>query len=307
MFDFETIGTVHVAVTKFSQSKVKLSDNHYLRSRLLNVAPSCIRPPNNATIVAAFDHRVPLPSSPPPNTDEQSVHHQIHFPIQKRAIEILDCGKNMFSNSLVDDEDWVKLTRSPSRAVLESINLAQKAQVRYDKEAESESATHQCSNYGSISAQAERDDNYAPEMALSVTDQLMEGVDTTRLQKSTYNAKGLLKDLTMLTGSCKFDNALSLKLTNDHPSMQIIHRKVSLILGQWVSKTLKTPVKVYCSGDTVDRRKNQFAGEDDSVAPEKTNDVISDVSMTSSLTRLSGNCIFVPVLHKVSLLVPPVS
>ncbi|KAL4574779.1 hypothetical protein LXL04_021617 [Taraxacum kok-saghyz] len=40
----------------------------------------------------------------------------------------------------------------------------------------------------------------------------------------------------------RFDNALSLKLTNDHPSMRIIHRKVSLILGQWVSKDTKRPV-----------------------------------------------------------------
>ncbi|KAL4570459.1 hypothetical protein LXL04_026113 [Taraxacum kok-saghyz] len=29
----------------------------------------------------------------------------------------------------------------------------------------------------------------------------------------------------------RFDNALSLKLINDHPSMRIIHRKVSLILS----------------------------------------------------------------------------
>ncbi|GJY52232.1 importin-11 isoform X1, partial [Tanacetum coccineum] len=33
-----------------------------------------------------------------------------------------------------------------------------------------------------------------------------------------------------------FNNALSLELTNDHPNMRIIHRKVALILSQWVSE-----------------------------------------------------------------------
>ncbi|KAF3644002.1 hypothetical protein FXO38_20387 [Capsicum annuum] len=33
-----------------------------------------------------------------------------------------------------------------------------------------------------------------------------------------------------------FNGALSLELTNDHPNMRIIHRKVALILGQWVSE-----------------------------------------------------------------------
>ncbi|XP_059636926.1 uncharacterized protein LOC132279029 [Cornus florida] len=33
-----------------------------------------------------------------------------------------------------------------------------------------------------------------------------------------------------------FSGALSLELTNDHPNMRIIHRKVALILGQWVSE-----------------------------------------------------------------------
>ncbi|GFY83795.1 ARM repeat superfamily protein [Actinidia rufa] len=35
-----------------------------------------------------------------------------------------------------------------------------------------------------------------------------------------------------------FNGALALELTNDHPNMRIIHRKVALILGQWVSETL---------------------------------------------------------------------
>ncbi|KAL7590187.1 hypothetical protein Lser_V15G39371 [Lactuca serriola] len=45
-----------------------------------------------------------------------------------------------------------------------------------------------------------------------------------------------------------FDNALSLELTNDHPNMRIIHRKVALILGQWVSE-IKDDTKrpVYCA------------------------------------------------------------
>ncbi|KVI11424.1 hypothetical protein Ccrd_010162 [Cynara cardunculus var. scolymus] len=45
-----------------------------------------------------------------------------------------------------------------------------------------------------------------------------------------------------------FNNALSLELTNDHPNMRIIHRKVALILGQWVSE-IKDDTKrpVYCA------------------------------------------------------------
>ncbi|TYI87724.1 hypothetical protein E1A91_D04G155800v1 [Gossypium mustelinum] len=35
-----------------------------------------------------------------------------------------------------------------------------------------------------------------------------------------------------------FDGALSLELSNDHPNMRIIHRKVALILGQWVSEEI---------------------------------------------------------------------
>ena len=52
------------------------------------------------------------------------------------------------------------------------------------------------------------------------------------------NTLGLYPNATTFNtlGHAWFDNALSLKLTNDHPSMRIIHRKVSLILGQWVSK-----------------------------------------------------------------------
>ncbi|KAK9699161.1 hypothetical protein RND81_08G156900 [Saponaria officinalis] len=46
-----------------------------------------------------------------------------------------------------------------------------------------------------------------------------------------------------------FNGALSLELTNDHPNMRIIHRKVALILGQWVSE-IKDDTKraVYCAG-----------------------------------------------------------
>ncbi|GMH26512.1 hypothetical protein Nepgr_028355 [Nepenthes gracilis] len=43
-----------------------------------------------------------------------------------------------------------------------------------------------------------------------------------------------------------FNAALSLELTNDHPNMHIIHRKVALILGQWVSEIKDdTKPKVY--------------------------------------------------------------
>ncbi|GJY98721.1 putative ribonuclease H-like domain-containing protein [Tanacetum coccineum] len=44
-----------------------------------------------------------------------------------------------------------------------------------------------------------------------------------------------------------FNNALSLEFTNDHPNMRIIHRKVALILDQWVSE-IKDDTKrpVYC-------------------------------------------------------------
>ncbi|KAH1123404.1 hypothetical protein J1N35_006564 [Gossypium stocksii] len=45
-----------------------------------------------------------------------------------------------------------------------------------------------------------------------------------------------------------FNGALSLELSNDHPNMRIIHRKVALILGQWVSE-IKNDTKraVYCA------------------------------------------------------------
>nr|XP_017243835.1 PREDICTED: importin-11-like isoform X2 [Daucus carota subsp. sativus] len=45
-----------------------------------------------------------------------------------------------------------------------------------------------------------------------------------------------------------FNGALSLELTNDHPNMRIIHRKVALILGQWVSEIKDdTRRAVYCA------------------------------------------------------------
>ncbi|KAM7467952.1 hypothetical protein LguiB_015514 [Lonicera macranthoides] len=45
-----------------------------------------------------------------------------------------------------------------------------------------------------------------------------------------------------------FNGALSLELTNDHPNMRIIHRKVALILGQWVSEIKDdTRRQVYCA------------------------------------------------------------
>ncbi|XP_051113864.1 uncharacterized protein LOC127239659 [Andrographis paniculata] len=45
-----------------------------------------------------------------------------------------------------------------------------------------------------------------------------------------------------------FNGALSVELTNDHPNTQIIHRKVALILGQWVSE-IKDDMRqpVYCA------------------------------------------------------------
>ncbi|KAL3531674.1 hypothetical protein ACH5RR_005195 [Cinchona calisaya] len=45
-----------------------------------------------------------------------------------------------------------------------------------------------------------------------------------------------------------FNGALSPELTNDHPNMRIIHRKVALILGQWVSEIKgDTRRPVYCA------------------------------------------------------------
>lgn len=45
-----------------------------------------------------------------------------------------------------------------------------------------------------------------------------------------------------------FNGALSLELTNDHPNMRIILRKVALILGQWVSEIKEdTRRPVYCA------------------------------------------------------------
>lgn len=45
-----------------------------------------------------------------------------------------------------------------------------------------------------------------------------------------------------------FNGALSFELTNDHPNMRIIHRKVALILGQWVSEIKDdTRRPVYCA------------------------------------------------------------
>ena len=35
---------------------------------------------------------------------------------------------------------------------------------------------------------------------------------------------------------CRFNGALSHELSNDHPNLFIIHRKVAVILGQWVSE-----------------------------------------------------------------------
>ncbi|GFQ04997.1 importin-11 [Phtheirospermum japonicum] len=45
-----------------------------------------------------------------------------------------------------------------------------------------------------------------------------------------------------------FNGALSVELTNSHPNMRIIHRKVALILGQWVSEIKDdTRRPVYCA------------------------------------------------------------
>ncbi|KAI3473132.1 hypothetical protein Pfo_030424 [Paulownia fortunei] len=45
-----------------------------------------------------------------------------------------------------------------------------------------------------------------------------------------------------------FNGALSIELTNDQPNMRIIHRKVALILGQWVSEIKDdTRRSVYCA------------------------------------------------------------
>ncbi|KAF3955669.1 hypothetical protein CMV_019131 [Castanea mollissima] len=45
-----------------------------------------------------------------------------------------------------------------------------------------------------------------------------------------------------------YNGALSPELSNDHPNMHIIHRKVALILGQWVSEVKDdTKRQVYCA------------------------------------------------------------
>ncbi|KAL0708327.1 hypothetical protein Bca4012_074753 [Brassica carinata] len=45
-----------------------------------------------------------------------------------------------------------------------------------------------------------------------------------------------------------FNGALSLELSNDHPNRRIIHRKVAMILGHWVSEIKDdTKREVYCS------------------------------------------------------------
>lgn len=36
----------------------------------------------------------------------------------------------------------------------------------------------------------------------------------------------------------RFNGALSHELSNDHPNMLIIHRKVALVLGHWVSEVI---------------------------------------------------------------------
>ncbi|KAL6520753.1 hypothetical protein OROHE_016934 [Orobanche hederae] len=46
----------------------------------------------------------------------------------------------------------------------------------------------------------------------------------------------------------KANGALSIELTNNNPNMRIIHRKVALILGQWVSEIRDdTRRPVYCA------------------------------------------------------------
>ncbi|KAG7036714.1 Importin-11, partial [Cucurbita argyrosperma subsp. argyrosperma] len=46
----------------------------------------------------------------------------------------------------------------------------------------------------------------------------------------------------------RFNGALSLEISNDHPNMRIIRRKVALILGQWVSEVKDdTKRQVYCA------------------------------------------------------------
>ncbi|CAB4292369.1 unnamed protein product [Prunus armeniaca] len=57
------------------------------------------------------------------------------------------------------------------------------------------------------------------------------------------------KRLTVAYFTCNmFNGALSLELSNDHPNMRIIHRKVALILGQWVSEIKEdTKRPVYCA------------------------------------------------------------
>lgn len=47
----------------------------------------------------------------------------------------------------------------------------------------------------------------------------------------------------------RFNGALSIELTNDHPNMRIIHRKVALILGQWVSEVINLLSCLYVSSN----------------------------------------------------------
>ncbi|KAL4591203.1 hypothetical protein LXL04_004156 [Taraxacum kok-saghyz] len=76
-------------------------------------------------------------------------------------------------------------------------------------------------------------------------------------------------------------------------------------------KASKSSVKVYCSLPvkvTVASRKNQFAGEDDTVAPEKTTLLVPELSKNCTLVpELSENCSLVPELSENGSLVPEVS
>ncbi|KAL4189780.1 hypothetical protein AMTRI_Chr08g167070 [Amborella trichopoda] len=58
------------------------------------------------------------------------------------------------------------------------------------------------------------------------------------LKEAAYNSVGYVHyDLSgHLSFKDWFDGALSLELSNDHPNRRIIHRRVALILGQWVSE-----------------------------------------------------------------------
>ncbi|KAL4578939.1 hypothetical protein LXL04_015071 [Taraxacum kok-saghyz] len=74
--------------------------------------------------------------------------------------------------------------------------------------------------------------------------------------------------------------------------------------GKAPTVTSKSLVKVDCSGDTIDRRKNQFAGEDDNVAPKTHRRRYCSSTVgghCSNTVAVSENCRLVPELSEIAV------